>query len=57
MDGQLAGIPTVSLIEMMFIILVGEPVVTPNDGTEIEQIQRELHSRGEDQQWSFCTVH
>jgi hypothetical protein len=56
MDGQLATIPTNSLIEMLFVILTGELAVTANDGTEIEQIQRELRKRGEDQYWSFCTV-
>jgi len=57
MHGQLADIPTDSLIEMLFIILIGELAVTANDGTEIEQIQRELKRRGEDKYWSFCTVH
>jgi len=56
MDGQLANIPTDSLIEMLFIILVGELAMTANDGTKIWQIQRELQRRGEDQHWSFCTV-
>ena len=56
MDGQLANIPTNSLIEMLFIILIGEPARTVDDGREIEQIQRELQQRGDDQYWSFCTV-
>jgi len=41
---------------MVFVILCGAPAVTPNDGREIEQIQRELQRRGEDQYWAFCTV-
>jgi hypothetical protein len=57
MDGPLAKIPTDSLIEMLFIIITGELAMTANDGTEIEQIQRELQRRGEDQYWSFCIVH
>ena len=56
MHGELMNIPTDSLIDMVFVILTGELGVTPNDGTEIEQIQRELQRRGEDQYWSFCTV-
>ena len=53
MDGQLANIPTDSLIEMLFIIIAGELAMTPTEGTEIHQIQRELQRRGEDQYWSF----
>ena len=56
MHGELMNIPTDSLVDMLFLILIGEEVVTPNDGTEIEQIQRELRRRGEDQYWTFCTV-
>ena len=50
------NIPTDSLVDMLFVILTGAPAVTPNDGTEIEQIQHELERRGEDQYWSFSTV-
>jgi hypothetical protein len=56
MNGELANIPTDSLIDMLFVILTGELAVTVNDVTEIEQIQRELQRRGENQNWSFCTV-
>jgi hypothetical protein len=56
MNGELANIPTDSLIDMLFVILTGELAVTVNDVTEIEQIQRELQRRGEDQYWSFCTL-
>ena len=45
MNGELANIPTDSLIDMLFVILTGELAVTENDVTEIEEIQREL--RGE----------
>ncbi len=56
MDGQLVHIPTDSLVEMLFVILTGELALTVNDGREVEQIQRELKRRGDDQYWSFCTV-
>ena len=56
MHGELMKIPTDSLVDMLFVILTGAPAVTPNDGREIEQIQRELQRRGEDQYWTFCTV-
>jgi hypothetical protein len=56
MNGELANIPTDSLIDMLFVILTGELAVTVNDVTEIEQIQRELRRRGEDQYWGFYTV-
>jgi hypothetical protein len=41
---------------MLFIILTGELAMTANDGKEIQEIQRELQRRGDDQYWSFCTV-
>ena len=57
MHRQLTNIPTDTLIDMLFVILSGQIAVTKFDGTAIEQIQRELQRRGEDQYWSFCTVH
>jgi hypothetical protein len=57
MDAQLANVPTDSLVEMLFTILTAERSITAHDGREIEQIQRELKRRGDDQYWSFCTVH
>jgi len=56
MHGQLANIPTDSLIDMLFVILVDELTGTAFEGAGIAQIQRELKRRGEDQNWSFCTV-
>lgn len=56
MHGELANIPTVSLIDMLFVILTAELAVIPNEATVIEQIQRELERRGEERNWSFCTV-
>jgi len=56
MHAELINIPTDSLIDMLFVILIGKLPVTTTDGAEIEQIQRELQRRGEDKYWSFCTV-
>jgi hypothetical protein len=56
MDRVLANIPTNSLIEMVLVILTVKPGIAANDGKEIEQIQRELQRRGEDQFWTFGTV-
>ena len=53
MLGELMYIPTDTLIDMLYIILAGDFAITANDATEIEQIQRELQRRGEDQCWSF----
>ena len=57
MDGQLANIPTDSLIEMVFTIINCKLAGTAHEGTEIHQIQCELRRRSEDRQWGFCTVH
>ena len=57
MDGQLANVPSDSLIEMLFTIITGELATPVIEGTAIHQIQRELQRRGEDQYWNFCTVH
>jgi hypothetical protein len=56
MLGQLMNIPTDTLIDMLYVILAGDIAITANDASEIEQIQRELQRRGEDQCWSFQTV-
>ena len=56
MHEQMTEVPTHSLIAMIFVILAGERPVTAFDGAEIDQIQRELQRRGEDEHWSFCTV-
>ena len=41
---------------MLFVILADEFTLTANDVVELEQIQRELQRRGEDQHWSFRNV-
>jgi hypothetical protein len=56
MLGELANIPTGTLIDMLFVILADEVTLTRSDVAEIEQIQRELQRRGEEQQWNFGTV-
>ena len=50
------NIPTDTLIDMLYIILAGEFAITTNDVAEIEQIQRELQRRGEEQCWNFQGV-
>ena len=52
MLGELASIPTDTLIDMLFVIVTGEVALTARDVSEIEQIQRELQRRGEQQYWS-----
>ncbi|HTR25836.1 MAG TPA: hypothetical protein VMI10_17810 [Terriglobales bacterium] len=56
MLGELANIPSGTLIDMLLVILGVEVTLTANDVKEIEQIQRELLRRGE-QEWSSGTVH
>ena len=49
-------IPTDTLVDMLYIVLAGDFAITANDAAEIEQIQRELQRRGDEQCWSFQTV-
>ena len=51
MLGQLTKIPTETLIDMAFVILAGEIVLTTNDVVELEQIQCELQRRADDECW------
>ena len=53
---ELMHIPTDTLIDMLYIILAGEVAIGASDASEIEQIQRELQRRGDEQCWSFQTV-
>jgi hypothetical protein len=50
------NIPTDTLIDMLYIILAGEVAISASDAREIEQIQRELQRRGDEQCRSFQTV-
>ena len=56
MLGELTDIPTDALIDMLYIMLAGEIAITAGDAREIEQIQRELQRRGDEQYWSLQTV-
>ena len=56
MLGELMNIPTDRLIDMLYIILAGELAIGVSDAAEIEQIQRELQRRGDEQCWSFQTA-
>ena len=56
MLGELTNIPTDTLVDMLYIILAGEVAISGSTAAEIEQIQRELQSRGGDQCWAFRTV-
>ncbi|MGA9390925.1 MAG: hypothetical protein WBV69_10810 [Candidatus Sulfotelmatobacter sp.] len=50
------NLPTDTLIDMLYIILAGEVAISASDAAEIEQIQRELQRRGDEECWSFQTV-
>ncbi len=56
MLGQLMDIPTDTLIDMLYLILADDIAMNANDAAEIEQIQRELQTRGREQHWSFQTI-
>jgi hypothetical protein len=56
MLGELMNIPTDTLIDMLYIILVGDVAITSHDATEIDQIQRELQRRGSEQCWNSQAV-
>ncbi len=56
MLGELANIPTDTLIDMVFVILAGDAVLTGADVAELEQIQFELQRRGEGHPWSLRSV-
>jgi hypothetical protein len=56
MLGELMNIPTDTLVDMLYIILAGEVTISASAAAEIEQIQRELQSRGGEQWRTFQTV-
>ncbi len=56
MLGELVNIPTDTLIDMLYIILAEEVAISASDAAEIEQIQRELQRRGDQQCWQLQTV-
>jgi hypothetical protein len=56
MLGELANVPTGTLIDMVAIILGGERALTLSDVTELEQIQRELQRRAQDENWNSDVI-
>ncbi|MFZ0417539.1 MAG: hypothetical protein WAM04_05510 [Candidatus Sulfotelmatobacter sp.] len=56
MLGELMNVPTDTLIDMLYIILAEQVAMSASDAAEIEQIQRELQRRGDEQCCSFQTV-
>ena len=50
------NIPTDTLIDMLYIILADDLAITATDAVEIEQIQRELQRRGQEQCWTLQAV-
>ena len=56
MLGQLANIPSDTLIDMVFVILAADAVLTANDVAELEQIHRELQRRDDGSGTSFRSV-
>ena len=56
MLGQLASLPTGTLIDMLYVILEGGVVLTANDVAELEQIQRELQHRADVDQWAVANT-
>jgi hypothetical protein len=56
MLGELMNLPTDTLIDMLYVILAGEVSLSARDATEIEQIQRELQRRGDEQSWRFRSI-
>jgi hypothetical protein len=56
MLGELANVPTGTLIDMVAIILAGERVLSLSDVTELEQIQRELQRRARDENWNSDVI-
>jgi hypothetical protein len=50
------NVPTDTLIDMLYIIFSEEITISASDAAEIEQIQRELQRRSEEQCWSLQIV-
>ena len=56
MLGDLTNIPTHTLIEMLFVTMMGTVALTATDIAEIDQIQCELKRKREDQRWILESV-
>lgn len=53
MLAQLRNISTGGLIEMLYGIVTGDFALTARDLARVQQIERELQSRGEEHYWSL----
>ena len=51
MLGELINIPSDTLIDMICVILAGGLILTASDVAELEQIQRELQRRADNDSW------
>jgi hypothetical protein len=56
MLGQLTNIPSGTLIDMLYAIFASGVVLTGNDVAELEQIQRELQRRADEDDWTLGTI-
>jgi hypothetical protein len=56
MLGQLTNIPSGTLIDMLYAIFTSGVVLTGNDVAELEQIQRELQRRADEDHWTLGTI-
>ena len=56
MLGELINIPTDTLIDMLFVILAGEVMITAKDVAEIVEIQCEMQRRDEGSHWNWRAV-
>ena len=56
MLGQLTNIPSGTLIDMLYAIFASGVVLTGNDVAELEQIQRELQRRADEDHWTLGTI-
>ena len=56
MFAELTNIPTHTLLEMLFVTMMGTVALTSTDVAEIEQIQSELKRKREDQRWMLEAV-
>jgi hypothetical protein len=56
MLGEPTHVPSETLIDMLFAILGDDVALTASDAANIEQIQRELQRRGNEQHWDFRTI-
>jgi hypothetical protein len=56
MLGELTNLPTDTLLDIVFVILVGTQPLTLSEESELEQIQLELQRRGELEGAGLCQM-